>query len=121
MDIRHPMRPFDQQMVRWCVHRGVGCHLVLTKADKLSRGPAQSTLLTVRKRLPPGATAQTFSASTGAGQQELISRLNEWYEIEIPENAAGRGAEPGKVVGEAGSRAREGRDKIRRSRTGTTQ
>jgi len=81
MDIRHPMRPFDQQMVDWCSFRGLGCHLVLTKADKLNRGPAQATLLQVRKQLPPGATVQTFSASKGEGKAELISCLNEWYEI----------------------------------------
>ncbi|HLF31550.1 MAG TPA: ribosome biogenesis GTP-binding protein YihA/YsxC [Xanthomonadales bacterium] len=81
MDIRHPMRPFDRQMIDWCHHRGLSCHVVLTKSDKLKRGPAQSTLLQVRKALPPGATAQTFSASKGEGKQELIALLNGWYEI----------------------------------------
>ncbi len=79
MDIRHPLRPFDQQMLDWCAWRELPCHLVLTKADKLKRGPAQSTLLAVRKNLPPIATAQTFSASKGDGKLELIQRLNDWY------------------------------------------
>jgi len=81
MDIRHPMRPFDEQMIDWCHHRGLACHVVLTKADKLKRGPAQSTLLQVRKALPSGASAQTFSASNGEGKDELISLLNTWYEF----------------------------------------
>lgn len=81
MDIRHPMRPFDGQMIDWCHHRGLPCHVVLTKADKLKRGPAQSTLLQVRKSLPPGASAQTFSASKGEGKDELIALLNHWYEF----------------------------------------
>jgi len=38
MDIRHPMRPFDQQMVTWCKYSNVPCHVLLTKADKLKRG-----------------------------------------------------------------------------------
>ncbi|MGH8035115.1 MAG: ribosome biogenesis GTP-binding protein YihA/YsxC, partial [Lysobacterales bacterium] len=80
MDIRHPLREFDRQMIDWCHHRGLACHVVLTKADKLRRGPAQSILLQVRKSLPPGATAQTFSASKGEGKYELISQLNTWYE-----------------------------------------
>ena len=119
MDIRHPMRPFDQQMVRWCTHRGVACHLVLTKSDKLKRGPAQATLLGVRKSLPPGATAQTFSASTGAGKDELIERLNTWYEIEVPPTDTGRLDTSAAPAREANSRTREGRDRIGRSRTGT--
>ena len=103
MDIRHPMRPFDQQMVQWCFHRGLDCHLLLTKADKLKRGPAQSSLLGVRKSLPPNATAQTFSANSGAGKGELIKRLNDWYQFEPVESD---------------SRSDEQRDKIRSSRSG---
>jgi len=88
MDIRHPLRPFDRQMITWCTHSDISCHVLLTKADKLKRGPAQTTLLQVRKSLPTGATAQTFSASRAHGTAELISHLNEWYEIISPEHPA---------------------------------
>jgi GTP-binding protein len=79
MDIRHPMRAFDEQMLNWCSASGVPCHVLLTKADKLKRGPAQATLLQVRKALPQIATAQVFSAKSRAGLAELIARLNQWY------------------------------------------
>ncbi len=85
MDIRHTMRPFDEQMITWCAHSGIPCHAVLTKADKLKRGPAQAALLKVRKSLPPGASAQTFSSSKKTGKPELIARLNQWYEFPIDE------------------------------------
>ena len=52
-----------------------------TKGDKLKRGPAQATLLKIRKTLPPLASAQVFSSKNKAGLTELINRLNEWYEI----------------------------------------
>jgi GTP-binding protein len=81
MDIRHPLRPFDAQMINWCDHRSLSCHVVLTKADKLKRGPAQSTLLQVSKALPASASVQTFSATSGEGKPQLISRLNEWYQF----------------------------------------
>ena len=81
MDIRHPMRDFDRQMLDWCAHSGLPCHLLLTKGDKLKRGPAQATLLKVRKELPSVATAQVFSSKNRVGLTEIISRLNEWYEI----------------------------------------
>ncbi len=85
MDIRHPLRPFDEQMLNWCDNSGVPCHVLLTKADKLKRGPAQASLLKVRKLLPASATAQVFSARSGVGLPELIQHLNSWYDIQPPE------------------------------------
>jgi GTP-binding protein len=84
MDIRHPMRPFDEQMLAWCAATGVPCHLLLTKADKLKRGPAQSALLKVRRALPENASAQVFSAKTRDGLSTLIDRLNQWYGLAAP-------------------------------------
>ena len=81
MDVRHPMKPFDEQMLTWCDAAEVPCHVLLTKADKLKRGPAQATLLKVRTAIPFGATAQTFSAKNRAGLDELIRKLDEWYQF----------------------------------------
>jgi GTP-binding protein len=81
MDIRHPMRPFDEQMLAWCSVSGVPCHVLLTKADKLKRGPAQAALLKVRKSLPDGATVQVFSAKSRDGMNLLVERLDQWYEF----------------------------------------
>jgi GTP-binding protein len=83
MDIRHPMREFDQQMLDWCVSAGIPCHILLTKADKLKRGPAQSTLLKVRRELPPIASVQVFSSSNKQGLWELVEKLSDWYEYEV--------------------------------------
>ncbi len=85
MDIRHPLRPFDEQMLSWCESSAVPCHVLLTKADKLKRGPAQASLLKARKSLPAGATIQVFSAKSGDGLIELIRHLNSWYDITPPE------------------------------------
>jgi GTP-binding protein len=79
VDIRHPLKPYDEQMLAWCSAAGLPCHVVLTKADKLKRGPAQAALLKVRKSLPEGATAQVFSARTRDGMDSLIRCLDEWY------------------------------------------
>ena len=88
MDVRHPLRPFDTQMLAWCAAAAVPCHVLLTKADKLKRGPARAALLQVRKALPDGASAQLFSARTGEGLEELIDCLDGWYGL-------GAAAEPG--------------------------
>jgi len=80
MDIRHPMREFDQQMLVWCESSGIPCHILLTKADKLKRGPAQSTLLKIRRDLPDIASIQVFSSSKKTGMDELVDKLSDWYE-----------------------------------------
>jgi len=82
MDIRHPMREFDQQMLTWCEAASIPCHILLTKADKLKRGPAQSTLLKVRRDLPAIATIQVFSSSKKTGLEELVEKLSDWYEYD---------------------------------------
>ena len=67
MDIRHPLQDYDQQMLNWAAQAGLPVHILLTKADKLKRGPAKSSLLAVDKRLremDPGYTllsVQVFS------------------------------------------------------------
>ena len=80
MDIRHPMREFDQQMLAWCESAGIPCHILLTKADKLKRGPAQSTLLKLRRDLPGIASIQVFSSLKKTGLDELVDKLSDWYE-----------------------------------------
>ena len=86
MDIRHPMREFDQQMLDWCESAGIPCHILLTKADKLKRGPAQSTLLKVRRDLPDIASCQVFSSSKKTGLDELVNKLSDWYEYDDKES-----------------------------------
>jgi GTP-binding protein len=86
MDIRHPMREFDQQMLSWCASADIPCHILLTKADKLKRGPAQSTLLKVRRDLPAIASIQVFSSSKKIGLDDLVDKLSTWYEYDDKES-----------------------------------
>lgn len=88
MDCRHPLTEFDQQMLRWCAHARLPVHLLLTKADKLSRGAATAVLHKVRGELAHsykesiGATAQLFSALKRTGVAEAQEKLAKWMEIE---------------------------------------
>lgn len=73
MDVRHPLTELDHQMLDWAKSAGRPCHILLTKADKLSRGAANSTLLQVRTGLAAwgeGFTVQLFSAHDGTGVDE---------------------------------------------------
>jgi len=67
MDIRHPFKEFDIQMLEWAEHYEVPVHILMTKADKLKRGAAKNTLFKVQKELKeefPDAkvSVQLFSA-----------------------------------------------------------
>ena len=87
MDIRHPLRDFDLQMLDWCQHFALPAHLLLTKTDKLKKGPAQSTLLKIRRELTSqgyDASVQTFSSLKKTGLDELVDKINGW--MDLPNN-----------------------------------
>ncbi len=84
MDVRHPFQEFDTTMINWAVEAEMPVHILLTKADKLKKGPAQSTLLDVRKHLTEAkaddlVSAQLFSSLKKTGLPELIAVLNRWF------------------------------------------
>ena len=80
MDARRPLTEFDRQMLAWS--EGVGCltHILLTKADKLSRGKASAMLHEVRSAVDPETSAQLFSATRKSGieqaREALMALLN---------------------------------------------
>jgi GTP-binding protein len=81
MDIRHPLKEFDVAMLDWATSANMPVHVLLTKADKLKRGPAQAALLQVKKALKSyntPMTAQTFSSQSGDGLKLLQQTLNGW-------------------------------------------
>ncbi|MEM1112901.1 MAG: ribosome biogenesis GTP-binding protein YihA/YsxC [Pseudomonadota bacterium] len=81
MDTRHPLQPFDTQMLDWALAADMPTHLLLTKADKMKKGPAKASLLQVRRALAEHGdlvTAQLFSALKHDGHQDLMQRLDAW-------------------------------------------
>lgn len=84
MDVRHPLTEFDRTMIDWCAHQVLPIHLLLTKADKLKRGPAMATLHQVQRSAAGfGAQggAQLFSALKRSGIEELQAILDAWLEV----------------------------------------
>jgi GTP-binding protein len=85
MDIRHPLTELDRRMLLWFMPTGKPVHVLLTKADKLSRAAALQTLARVRGELAefgPGLTAQLFSSSKKSGLEEALERLASWLALE---------------------------------------
>jgi GTP-binding protein len=81
MDIRHPLRDYDRQMLAFADARGLPAHCLLTKADKLGRGQQSQTLAAVRRDLPEQATIQVFSAETKLGVDEARRVVCGWLEV----------------------------------------
>ncbi|MCB1799402.1 MAG: ribosome biogenesis GTP-binding protein YsxC, partial [Gammaproteobacteria bacterium] len=81
MDIRHPLKDYDLQMLHWANTISLPVHGLLTKADKLKKGPAGSTLLKVRaamQKISPTFSAQTFSSLKRTGIDDAHAKLDEW-------------------------------------------
>ena len=89
MDIRHPLQDYDCQMLNWAAEAGLPVHILLTKSDKLKRGPAKDTLLRVNlflREIDPQVsllTAQTFSSLKKQGIDELETQLVHWLEADF--------------------------------------
>jgi GTP-binding protein len=82
MDIRHPLKEFDIQMLKWADHAELPTHILLTKSDKLKHGAAMASLHKVSselKKLNLMATVQLFSSLKHTGKDEAISKLDSWF------------------------------------------
>ena len=97
MDVRHPLKDVDQQLLEWCWQVGMPVHVLLTKADKLKRGAAQNTLLQVQRELnaraPDGlCSVQLFSSLKGTGLPEAYAVLDLWlgFDEQTPSKNTGK-------------------------------
>ncbi len=85
MDIRHPLKDYDMQMLEWCNYMQTPVHVLLTKADKLKKGAASKQMLMVKKAISEAGyevTVQMFSALNKSGVDELKRVLDHWMEID---------------------------------------
>lgn len=83
MDIRHPLQEFDTTMLDWAIRGNMPIHILLTKADKLSRMQANNALFGVQKQLKQAkldqlVSIQCFSALKYAGLDQLKMKLQSW-------------------------------------------
>ena len=95
MDSRHPLTELDRSLLEWFRPSGKPVHVLLSKSDKLSRGPAQQTLRQVRAELSAmglNATAQLFSSLKRDGAEEAEAVLRTWLGVTKKNPAQGEGA-----------------------------
>ncbi len=85
MDVRHPLKDFDVQMLEWAAHIGLPAHVLLTKADKLKKGAASASYQKVRTALGEMQgtfSVQLFSSLKKTGVEEAHHKLNQWLNRE---------------------------------------
>ncbi len=80
VDIRRCLTELDRQMLDWCENKALPVHVLLNKADKLSRSAAGQSLITVENSLKENAGVQLFSATKKHGLEELYRVLDMWLE-----------------------------------------
>ena len=82
MDIRHPFKDLDQDLIHWAVDSNIPVLALLTKADKLKSGKRKATLLMAQEAAMAfmgDVTVQTFSSLNKHGLPELERILDGWF------------------------------------------
>ena len=81
MDIRHPFKDLDQDLIHWAVDAGIPVLALLTKADKLKSGKRKAQLLMAQEAalaFMGDVTVNTFSSLNRHGLPELEQMLDKW-------------------------------------------
>jgi len=84
MDIRHPLKDLDQNLIYWAVDAKLPVLLLLTKADKLKSGKRKQQVMMVREASMAfcgDITVHAFSSLTGIGLNEAENLLLDWFEV----------------------------------------
>ena len=82
MDIRHPLKDLDMQMIEWAVAMNVPVLVLLTKADKLASGAKKKQLMGVRQTLAElggDIEVENFSSLKKIGVDKLVIKLDKWF------------------------------------------
>jgi GTP-binding protein len=97
MDVRHPLTVLDQRLLAWVAPRRLPIHILLTKADKLSRGHALNRLQAVEKSLAEtgtGCSVQLFSSHDGSGVEAARGRIAAWLQLPANEKTGAQNKNP---------------------------
>ncbi|MDN3608696.1 ribosome biogenesis GTP-binding protein YihA/YsxC [Vibrio ostreicida] len=91
MDIRHPMKDLDQQLIYWAVDSGIPVQVLLTKADKFKSGARKAQVLKIKedaKGFGGDVHVAAFSSLKGIGVDVLRNKLDQWFAPSVAENLA---------------------------------
>lgn len=91
MDVRHPLKDLDKQMLDFFATTGQPVHILLSKADKLSKNDQIKTLSSVKKALKPymerqQVSVQLFSSLKKQGLEEVETVVQGWFDALPPKD-----------------------------------
>lgn len=82
MDIRHPFKDLDQELIHWAVSSDLPVLALLTKADKLKSGKRKAQLMMATEAaMAFGGDVQVeaFSSLNKIGLEKLENKLFNWF------------------------------------------
>ncbi|SET48103.1 ribosome biogenesis GTP-binding protein YihA/YsxC [Thorsellia anophelis] len=92
MDIRHPLKELDVNMINWAVDANLAVLVLLTKSDKLASGAMKKQVREVREALSElnaDIEVEPFSSTKKVGVDKLKAKLNQWFsELSIPDETS---------------------------------
>jgi len=91
MDIRHPLKDLDRDLIEWAADSDLPVLALLTKADKLSQGKASAEVLKVKKQLTElkaDITVQAFSSLKRTGVEQATRVITGWLAVADELNTA---------------------------------
>lgn len=86
MDIRHPLKDLDRNLIEWAAESDLPVLALLTKSDKLSQGKASTEVLKVKKNLAPlnaDIRVQAFSSLKRTGADQANQIICDWLSTEV--------------------------------------
>nr|WP_310649979.1 ribosome biogenesis GTP-binding protein YihA/YsxC [Colwellia sp. MB02u-14] len=86
MDIRHPLKDLDMDLIQWAADSDLPILALLTKCDKLSQGKRSSEVLQVKKTLAPlnaDITVQAFSSLKYTGLESANDLICQWLSADL--------------------------------------
>jgi len=86
MDIRHPLKDLDKDLIHWAVDSELPILVLLTKCDKLSQGQRSTEVLRVKKvlkELNADITVQAFSSLKRTGAEQATGVIQTWFSEEL--------------------------------------
>jgi len=88
MDIRHPLKDLDMDLIEWAVDSELPVLALLTKCDKLSQGKRSAEVLKVKKSLSElqgNIKVQAFSSLKRTGSEQANTVICDWFTAEYEE------------------------------------
>ena len=85
MDIRHPLKDLDMDLIQWAADSDLPVLALLTKCDKLSQGKRSAEVLKVKKALSPlnaDIKVQAFSSLKRTGSEQANNVICDWFSEE---------------------------------------